>query len=40
MNTHDSVIHFKKTQKYWFTKWDNFNFAKELRAKRSLEPYS
>jgi hypothetical protein len=37
---HDTIIQYKNVQKYWFTKWDNFNFAKELRAKKSLEPYS
>lgn len=26
-------------RKYWFTKWDNFNFGKELEAKKSLEVY-
>lgn len=26
-------------QKYWFTKWDNFNFGKELEAKKSQEVY-
>lgn len=25
--------------KYWFTKWSDFNFAKELDAKRSLDVY-
>jgi hypothetical protein len=24
---------------YWFTKWDNFDFGKELEAKKSLEVY-
>lgn len=28
-----------KYQKYWFTKWDNFNFGKELEAKKSQEVY-
>jgi hypothetical protein len=26
-------------KKYWFTKWSNFNFGKELEAKRSEEVY-
>lgn len=26
-------------QEYWFTKWANFNFEKELEAKRSQEVY-
>lgn len=26
-------------RKYWFTKWDNFNFGKELEAKKSQEVY-
>jgi len=26
-------------RKYWFTKWSNFNFGKELEAKRSEEVY-
>lgn len=37
---HTEIINYKKTQKYWFTKWDNFNLAKELTAKKSLEVYS
>jgi hypothetical protein len=36
---HDDIINFKKVKKYWFTKWDNFNLAKELTAKKSLEVY-
>lgn len=35
----DKIFEFKKTQKYWFTKWDNFNFAKEIEAKIAQEPY-
>lgn len=27
------------SRKYWFTKWDNFNFGKELEAKKSQEVY-
>jgi hypothetical protein len=33
------MLNFKKEKKYWFTKWDNFNLAKELTAKKSLEVY-
>ncbi len=29
----------KNSRKYWFTKWDNFNFGKELEAKKSQEVY-
>ena len=31
-----SIINYRK---YWFTKWDNFNFGKELEAKKSQEVY-
>lgn len=40
VSLHDDIIKYKKSQKYWFTKWDNFNLAKELAAKKSLEVYS
>ncbi|MFB9056540.1 antiviral reverse transcriptase Drt3b [Mariniflexile ostreae] len=30
------IINYRK---YWFTKWDNFNFGKELEAKKSQEVY-
>lgn len=30
---------FKKYNKYWFTKWKNFDFSKELDAKVSREVY-
>ncbi len=33
------LLNFYKRQKYWFTKWDNFNFADELEAKIAHEPY-
>ena len=36
---HFDMLNFKKEKKYWFTKWDNFNLAKELTAKKSLEVY-
>lgn len=35
-----AIINFKKHQKYWFTKWENFNLAKELNSKISEEVYS
>jgi hypothetical protein len=28
-----------KRKDYWFSKWDNFDFGKELEAKKSLEVY-
>ncbi|TGD57519.1 antiviral reverse transcriptase Drt3b [Flavobacterium humi] len=35
------IIYFhKKHIKYWFTKWERFNLAKELEHKRSQEVYS
>ncbi|MFC6263917.1 antiviral reverse transcriptase Drt3b [Flavobacterium panici] len=37
---HNQILMYKKSKKYWFTKWDNFNLAKELTAKKSLEVYS
>lgn len=30
---------FMNSSKYWFTKWDNFNMAKELDSKSSFEVY-
>lgn len=39
VHLHTDIINFKKVKKYWFTKWDNFNLAKELTAKKSLEVY-
>jgi len=36
----DDVIDFKCRQKYWFTKWENFNLLKELNFKSSEEVYS
>ncbi|MDR6969296.1 hypothetical protein J2X31_003326 [Flavobacterium arsenatis] len=40
LNLQTDMINFKKEKKYWFTKWDNFNLAKELSAKKSLEVYN
>ncbi len=34
------IIKFIKKQKYWFTKWENFDLEKELMAKNSQEVYS
>ena len=34
------VLLFKQNQKYWFTKWENFDLDKELNSKNSLEVYS
>ena len=39
VHLHFDMLNFKKEKKYWFTKWDNFNLAKELTAKKSLEVY-
>ncbi|WP_191859554.1 antiviral reverse transcriptase Drt3b [Hanstruepera ponticola] len=36
----DEFIKFVEKQKYWFTKWNNFNLVEELNSKSSLEPYS
>ena len=38
----DEIINFqsdKKLKKVWFVKWEDFNFGKELDAKRSQEVY-
>ncbi|HEX7870549.1 MAG TPA: antiviral reverse transcriptase Drt3b, partial [Chryseobacterium sp.] len=35
-----SILNFRKHQKYWFVKWENFNLAKELNSKVSEEVYS
>ncbi|KZS39980.1 hypothetical protein AWE51_10085 [Aquimarina aggregata] len=34
------LILFHKKHKYWFTKWERFNLAKELENKKSQEVYS
>lgn len=36
----DDFINFVVKQKYWFTKWNDFNLVEELNSKSSLEPYS
>jgi hypothetical protein len=39
--TLDKILNFQKKQtKYWFTKWERFNLAKELEYKKSQEVYS
>jgi len=34
------LLKFHKNHKYWFTKWERFNLAKELENKKSQEVYS
>jgi hypothetical protein len=36
----EKLIVFHKNHKYWFTKWERFNLAKELENKKSQEVYS
>jgi len=37
----NKILDFQKNhQKYWFTKWERFNLAKELEYKKSQEVYS
>jgi len=36
----DDFIDFVEKQKFWFTKWNDFNLVEELNSKSSLEPYS
>lgn len=41
ISTATKVVDFnKKNIKYWFTKWERFNLAKELEYKKSQEVYS
>ncbi len=41
ISTVTKVVNFhKKNIKYWFTKWERFNLAKELEYKKSQEVYS
>ena len=40
LDTRNIISFIKNYQKYWFTKWSNFNLEKELNAKKSLEVYS
>jgi hypothetical protein len=37
-NIQNEILKFKRNQKYWFTKWENFNFSKEIKAKVANEP--
>jgi hypothetical protein len=37
----EQIINYSlKTQKYWFTKWTDFNYKRELETKSSGEVYS
>ncbi|GGD82635.1 hypothetical protein GCM10011514_53390 [Emticicia aquatilis] len=36
----EKINTFHKEHKYWFTKWERFNLAKELENKKSQEVYS
>ncbi|WP_047547408.1 antiviral reverse transcriptase Drt3b [Psychroserpens sp. Hel_I_66] len=36
----EKLLKFHKNHKYWFTKWERFNLAKELENKKSQEVYS
>lgn len=36
----EKIIKFHKKHKYWFTKWERFDLAKELANKKSQEVYS
>lgn len=35
-----NILNFKRNQKYWFVKWENFDLSKELNSKNSEEVYS
>jgi hypothetical protein len=37
VNNQNNII---KREKFWFTKWSDFNFVKEIEAKKSQEVYS
>lgn len=39
-NSIPDILLFRQKQKYWFTKWENFDLDKELNSKNSLEVYS
>lgn len=34
------ILNFRKYQKYWFIKWENFDLSKELNSKNSEDVYS
>jgi len=36
-NLQDAILNFEK---YWFVKWSNLNYTKELQTKKSMEVYS
>jgi len=41
INSINKILDFQKNNlKYWFTKWERFNLAKELEYKKSQEVYS
>jgi hypothetical protein len=40
INDSIKLSNFHKNHKYWFTKWEKFNLAKELENKKSQEVYS
>lgn len=40
LNNAKLIIDFHKHHKYWFTRWDRFDLAKELENKKSQEVYS
>ncbi len=40
INDSNKLNDFHKKHKYWFTKWERFNLAKELENKKSQEVYS
>ena len=39
INDERKKVAFINKRKYWFTKWSDFDFGKELEAKRSEEVY-
>lgn len=39
INDNDLQERIISKRKFWFTKWTNFNFGKELQAKKSQEVY-
>ena len=39
VSTYQEVTRICSQRSFWFTKWFNFNFAKELDSKRSLDVY-
>ena len=35
----DNFIKFVERQRFWYTKWEEFDLISELNSKSSLEPY-